>query len=89
MLVEYAAPLLRAGRRPGRVEGRAATQREEADGDAAAAATRARGREVRAGRGRGRGRHRHLHVYLKVGSTPKRFPRRPGMARKRPLRASA
>jgi len=29
--------------------------------------------------------HRHLHVMRKVASTPDRFPRRPGMARKRPL----
>jgi 16S rRNA (guanine527-N7)-methyltransferase len=31
--------------------------------------------------------HRHLYVYLKVGVTPPKFPRRPGMARKRPLSA--
>ena len=30
-------------------------------------------------------RDRHLHVYRKVASTPERFPRRPGMAAKRPL----
>lgn len=29
--------------------------------------------------------HRHLHVLRKVAPTPDRFPRRPGMARKRPL----
>lgn len=29
--------------------------------------------------------HRHLHVLRKVTATPDRFPRRPGMARKRPL----
>ena len=28
---------------------------------------------------------RHLHFYAKTGPTPERFPRRPGMARKRPL----
>ena len=28
---------------------------------------------------------RHLHVYVKTGPTPDRFPRRPGMALKRPL----
>lgn len=28
---------------------------------------------------------RHLHMYVKTASTPDRFPRRPGMARKRPL----
>jgi 16S rRNA (guanine527-N7)-methyltransferase len=29
--------------------------------------------------------HRHLHVVLKVSETPSRFPRRDGVARKRPL----
>ena len=28
---------------------------------------------------------RHLYVYLKVRPTPDRYPRREGMARKRPL----
>ena len=31
--------------------------------------------------------HRHLHVMVKVTPTPDRFPRRPGVARKRPLGA--
>jgi 16S rRNA (guanine527-N7)-methyltransferase len=30
-------------------------------------------------------RNRHLHVYRKVAPTPERFPRRPGIAAKRPL----
>jgi 16S rRNA (guanine527-N7)-methyltransferase len=30
-------------------------------------------------------RHRHLHWYLKSGPTPGRYPRRAGMAKKRPL----
>ncbi|HET8978933.1 MAG TPA: 16S rRNA (guanine(527)-N(7))-methyltransferase RsmG [Solirubrobacteraceae bacterium] len=29
--------------------------------------------------------HRHLHPMVKIAPTPPRFPRRPGMARKRPL----
>lgn len=29
--------------------------------------------------------NRHLHVFTKTGPTPEGFPRRPGMARKRPL----
>ncbi|MHB1568548.1 MAG: 16S rRNA (guanine(527)-N(7))-methyltransferase RsmG [Solirubrobacteraceae bacterium] len=29
--------------------------------------------------------HRHLHVFTKVSPTPDRFPRRPGVAHKRPL----
>jgi 16S rRNA (guanine527-N7)-methyltransferase len=32
-------------------------------------------------------RDHHLHVYLKVEETPERFPRRAGMARKKPLTA--
>jgi 16S rRNA (guanine527-N7)-methyltransferase len=32
---------------------------------------------------------RHLYVYLKVRETPSEFPRREGMARKRPLQGSA
>ena len=28
---------------------------------------------------------RNLHLYMKVKATPQRFPRRPGIARKRPL----
>jgi 16S rRNA (guanine527-N7)-methyltransferase len=31
--------------------------------------------------------HRHLHLMVKMSPTPARFPRRPGMARKRPLGA--
>lgn len=33
--------------------------------------------------------HRHLHVMVKVAPTPPRFPRRPGVARKHPLRGAA
>jgi 16S rRNA (guanine527-N7)-methyltransferase len=29
--------------------------------------------------------NRHLHVFRKIAPTPDRFPRRAGMARKRPL----
>jgi 16S rRNA (guanine527-N7)-methyltransferase len=32
--------------------------------------------------------HRHLHVMVKIAATPSRFPRRPGIARKRPLGAT-
>jgi 16S rRNA (guanine527-N7)-methyltransferase len=32
-------------------------------------------------------RDRHLYVFRKLGPTPERFPRRPGMAPKRPLGA--
>ena len=33
-------------------------------------------------------KHRHLYLMRKVGPTPERLPRRPGMAKKRPLGAS-
>jgi hypothetical protein len=33
------------------------------------------------------GGSRHLYLSLKVAETPSGYPRRPGMARKRPLRA--
>jgi len=84
VLVEYAAPLLRVG-------GQLVAWKGARDGD------EERGGEA-AGRVVGLspervvqvepfpGAHsRHLHVYVKTGPTPDRFPRRPGMARKRPL----
>jgi 16S rRNA (guanine527-N7)-methyltransferase len=61
---------------------------EEADGDAAAAATGLAPGVVRTVRPWDRADHLHLHLYLKVGSTPNRYPRRAGMASKRPVRAS-
>lgn len=84
VLAEYAAPLLRddgvlvawkAGRDP--VEERAAGEAAGVLGLELA--------EVRAVVPFADGRPRHLHVYAKVGRTPERFPRRAGMARKRPL----
>jgi 16S rRNA (guanine527-N7)-methyltransferase len=84
VLAEYAAPLLRDGGLLVAYKGRRDPS-EEAAGMAAAAIL---GLEVRpplpvAGR-TGADEH-HLHLYLKVGPTPDRFPRREGMARKRPL----
>ena len=87
VLVEYAAPLLRLGGslvawKAGRDAG------EERDGVAAASAL---GLEplapvpVTPFQGAG---GRHLHLYLKVLETPPGYPRRAGMARKRPIRAS-
>ncbi|MEA2192709.1 MAG: rRNA (guanine527-N7)-methyltransferase, partial [Solirubrobacteraceae bacterium] len=85
-LLEYAAPLLSLGGvlvawKAGRDAG------EEADGDAAAAGTGLSAAEVRPVRPWDGAEHLHLHAYVKVGSTPNRYPRRPGMASKRPLRA--
>ena len=86
VLVEYAAPLLAMGGHLVAWKGtRDAT--EEADALAAGAATGLAARTVLAVPARPGADHRHLHVYAKVGETPARFPRRPGMARKRPLSA--
>jgi 16S rRNA (guanine527-N7)-methyltransferase len=87
VLVEYAAPLLAVG--GVLVAWKAAPEgREERDGDAAAAQLGlGPGRRVRLAP-RVRAERRSLYVYLKVRSTPNGYPRRPGMARKRPLRAS-
>jgi 16S rRNA (guanine527-N7)-methyltransferase len=87
VLVEYAAPLLAPGGALVAWKGRR-DAREEADGDAAAAATGLAPAVVRAVRPWDGAEHLHLHLYLKVGSTPNRYPRRPGMASKRPIRAS-
>jgi len=87
VLVEYAAPLLAAGGALLAWKGRRDAG-EEADGDAAAAATGLAPAVVRAVEPWYGAEHLHLHLYLKVGSTPNRYPRRPGMASKRPIRAS-
>ncbi|MDX6720355.1 MAG: rRNA (guanine527-N7)-methyltransferase [Solirubrobacteraceae bacterium] len=86
VLVEYAAPLLVADGALVAWKGRRDTV-EEADGEAGAAATGLALTEIRPVRPWDGAEHLHLHVYLKVGFTPSRYPRRPGMACKRPLRA--
>jgi len=87
VLVEYAAPLLAPGGTLVAWKGRRDAG-DEADGDAAAAATGLAAGEVRADAPWAGAEHLHLHSFLKVGSTPNRYPRRPGMASKRPLRAA-
>jgi 16S rRNA (guanine527-N7)-methyltransferase len=87
VLVEYAAPLLRDRGALVAWKGQR-DRREEADGTAAAEATGLTLAEVRPVRPWEGARSLHLHLYLKVGSTPNRFPRRAGMASKRPIRAS-
>jgi 16S rRNA (guanine527-N7)-methyltransferase len=86
VLVEYAAPLLAPGGRLLAWKGRR-DEGEERNGAAAAAATGLQPAEVRPVRPWPGAEHLHLHLYVKVGATPNRFPRRPGMASKRPLRA--
>jgi 16S rRNA (guanine527-N7)-methyltransferase len=88
VLVEYAAPLLAPGGALVAWKGRRDSV-EEKDGAAAAAVMGLEASpplrvtpfiDVEA---------RHLYLYLKLGKTPARFPRRAGMARKRPIRASS
>ena len=84
VVLEYAAPLLEdrgtavvwRGRRDRDEERRAAVAAQEL-GLAL--------RDVRSVRPFPAAEQRHLHAYVKVAPTPDRFPRRAGMARKRPL----
>lgn len=86
-LVEYAAPLLTEG---GHLVAWKGTRDavEEADGAAAADATGMRLVEVHRVPPRPGADQRHLHVFQKVAPTPPRYPRREGMARKRPIVAA-
>jgi 16S rRNA (guanine527-N7)-methyltransferase len=88
VLCEYAAPLLR----PGGVLVAWRGRRDPAGEAAASTAAGELGLEpqgpVRTEAYPGSQDH-HLHVYVKVRPTPARFPRRPGIARKRPLGASS
>jgi 16S rRNA (guanine527-N7)-methyltransferase len=85
VLAEYAAPLLREEGALVAWKGRR-DAREEADGAYAAAQLGLEPVEVRHVRPFAAARDRHLHVLRKVAPTPPGFPRRPGMAAKRPLR---
>jgi 16S rRNA (guanine527-N7)-methyltransferase len=87
VLVEYAAPLLAQGGALVAWKGRRDAV-EEADGAAAAARLGLAPRDLVRVRPFADARDRHLHLYLKVGPVPNGYPRRPGMARKRPLTAS-
>ena len=87
VVLEYAAPLLAVGGTLVAWKGRR-DPAEEADGAAAADLlhmSRPAPRRVHPFAG---AHDRHLYVSAKLSSTPSGYPRRPGMARKRPLRAS-
>jgi 16S rRNA (guanine527-N7)-methyltransferase len=86
VLAEYAAPLLREGGALVAWKGRRDAQ-EERDAVAAAAELGLAVEQIRPVDPYPSAEHRHLHVLRKVAPTPERFPRRPGMARKRPLGA--
>ena len=84
VLAEYAAPLLREGGALVAWKG-ARDPGEEAAGASAAEQLGLRCERVEHVRPFEDARERHLHVYVKVAPTPTRFPRRIGVARKRPL----
>jgi 16S rRNA (guanine527-N7)-methyltransferase len=87
VLVEYAAPLLTVGGSLVAWKG-ARDHAEEADGRAAAAALGMEEPQARPVAPFRAARERHLYLSSKVSATPAGYPRRPGMARKRPFRAS-
>jgi 16S rRNA (guanine527-N7)-methyltransferase len=87
VLCEYAAPLLELGGAFVAWKG-ARDPDEEADGAAAAAEVGLELVEIRPTRPYAASRDRHLYLYSKVRLTPNRYPRRPGIARKRPITAS-
>jgi 16S rRNA (guanine527-N7)-methyltransferase len=84
VVLEYAAPLLRPG---GIAVAWKGARDPAAEADAAVAADEL-GLEldgILVPEGLRHARDRHLYVYVKVRATPARYPRRPGMARKRPI----
>jgi 16S rRNA (guanine527-N7)-methyltransferase len=84
VLAEYAAPLLADG--GVLVAWKGGRDKEEEDrGASAARQLGLEPGEVRAVTPYPGSRDRHLHLYRKVSPTPDGFPRRPGMAGKRPL----
>ena len=84
VLAEYAAPLLAPGGVLVAWKGSREAEEERAGAGAAARLGLEPRTALRVSPFAG-ARDRHLHVYAKVGPTPDGFPRRPGMARKRPL----
>jgi 16S rRNA (guanine527-N7)-methyltransferase len=84
VVLEYAAPLLPMGGTL--VDWRGRRERESEDaGDRAAALLGLERVEIRSVVPFEGATDRHLHVFVKTGETPARFPRRAGIARKRPL----
>lgn len=85
VIVEYAAPLLREGGVLVAWKG-SRDETEERQGAEAAALAGLDPIETRRVEPFPGAANRHLHVYKKAGPTPEGLPRRPGMARKRPLK---
>ncbi len=88
VIAEYAAPLLSVGGHLVAWKGRRDAA-EERDAAAAAVELGLIVEEVRPVDPYPGADHRHLHVLRKVAPTPARYPRRQGMARKRPLGAGS
>jgi 16S rRNA (guanine527-N7)-methyltransferase len=88
VLCEYAAPLLREGGALVAWKG-AVSPAEAADGAAAAAQVGLEPAETHAVVPFAAARDHTLHVFRKTSPTPPRFPRRPGIATKRPLSATS
>ena len=86
IVCEYSAPLLAPGGTLVAWKG-AVDEREAADGVAAAAELGLEPVQVRRTEPYAGAREHTLHVYRKSAPTPDRFPRRPGIATKRPLSA--
>ena len=86
VLCEYAAPLLREGGTLVAWKG-AVDAREDQDGLHAAQVLGLERVEVQAVEPYPGSQRRTLHVFRKVSPTPDGYPRRPGMAAKRPLTA--
>jgi 16S rRNA (guanine527-N7)-methyltransferase len=84
VLVEYAAPLLAEGGQLVAWKGARDAAEELGGEEAGAVVGLSPARVVQVSPFAG-AHSRHLHFYVKAGPTPERFPRRPGMARKRPL----
>jgi 16S rRNA (guanine527-N7)-methyltransferase len=87
VLIEYAAPLLREGGALVAWKG-AVGDEEDADGLHAAEVLGLEREEVRAVAPYAGSERRTLHVFRKLQPTPEMYPRRAGMAAKRPLTAS-
>jgi 16S rRNA (guanine527-N7)-methyltransferase len=87
VVIEYAAPLLQRGGVLVAWKGRP-DPAEEADGRAAAAALGMSEPDAVPVEPFPGSRDHHLYLSSKVSPTPARYPRRAGMARKRPIRAS-
>jgi 16S rRNA (guanine527-N7)-methyltransferase len=84
VVVEYSAPLLNVGGTLVAWRGRR-NPRDEASGERAAAELGLAPVEIRHVQPFPGAEHRYLHLMSKVTETPLGFPRRPGMATKRPL----